>query len=159
MSSRTGFLLGVSADLPFGETLSLRPELHFTNKGAWVETLLGDPAAGPRKRFALPYIQLPLLIQLRPALRGAPLRPHLFGGVSAGLLLGCSLAGQACADIDEVDYRRADVGVVVGGEIGWGRVGVGARYEAGVRAVEASIRGNELHNGALSFTARYLLGG
>lgn len=153
--ARTTFLFGGVGELAFGEMFSLRSELYFSEKGARVETLLGDPRTGPTKLFRVPYIQLPLLAQLRTSL-GDHLRPHLFGGMSVGALLRCELAEEGCDEIEEIGYRSVDLGVLVGGELEWGGVAFGARYEAGIRAVEASVLGNELYNGVLSFTARYI---
>lgn len=153
--ARTTFLIGAVGQISFGETLSLRSELYISDKGARVETLLGDPRTGPTKLFKVPYVQLPLLAQLRTSL-GDRVRPHLFGGVSVGALLGCELEDTDCDDIEEIGHRSVDFGVLVGGEVEWNGVGVGVRYEAGIRAVEASVLGNELYNGVLSFTARYM---
>ena len=158
VTSTSTFMIGVSGEIAVSETFALRPELYYSAKGAKISTLVGDPQFGPIKRFQLPYIQLPVLAQLRTASGRGALRPHLFGGLSVGVLISCSLQGQDCDDIEEVVDRRLDVGVLVGGELEWRGVGVGARYEAGVRAMEASVRGNEIHNGVISFTVRYLPG-
>ena len=152
--ARTTFLIGGVGEIAFGE-VSLRSELYFSEKGAQVETLLGDPRTGPTKLFRVPYVQLPLLVQLQTS-RGGRLQPSLFGGLSVGSLLGCELADEDCDDIEGIGYRTVDFGVLAGAEVEWNRVGLGVRYEAGVRAVEASILGNELYNGVLSFTARYM---
>jgi len=153
--ARTTFLIGGVGEIAFGEMFSLRSELYFSEKGARVETLLGDPRSGPTKLFRVPYVQLPLLAQLRTPL-GGHLRPHLFGGMSVGALLGCELGDEGCDEIEEIGYRSVDLGVMVGGELEWSGIAVGVRYEAGIRAVEASVLGNELYNGVLSFTARYI---
>lgn len=153
--NRTTFLVGVMGDVPLGEIFSIRPELYVSTKGAKVNAALGDYRLGPSKMLMLSYIQMPILAQLRTA-QGGSVRPHLFGGVSAGALLSCELQGQDCDDIAQIDHRAIDIGVVVGGEAEWRGLGIGARYEAGVRAMEASTLGNEIYNGVLSFTARYM---
>lgn len=155
VNPRTKLLIGVTGDLPFGETFSVRPELYISTKGASLNTVLGDYGLGPSKVFSLTYIQMPILAQLRTA-PGGPVRPHLFGGLSVGALLGCELQDNDCDDVEAIGHRTVDVGVVVGAELGWRDVGFGARYEAGVRAMEASMPGSEIHNGVLSFTLRYL---
>ena len=155
VTSRTTFLIGAVAELPVGETFAIRPELYFSAKGAQVNTPAGNPADGPMKAFSLRYIQMPVLAQLQTA-PGGSVRPRLFGGLSVGALLGCKLGSQDCGDIEAIDHRRLDVGVLMGAEVEWQRVGLGARYEAGVRAVEASIPGNEISNGVVSFTIRYM---
>ena len=155
VSARTKLLIGVTGDVPFGETFSLRPELYVSTKGARLNTVLGDYGLGPSKVFGLTYVQMPILAQLRTA-PGDALRPHLFGGLSVGTLLGCELQEEDCGDIEPIGHRTVDVGVVVGGELGWRDLGIGARYEAGVRAMEASMEGSEIYNGVLSFTVRYM---
>lgn len=155
VSARTKLLIGVTGDVPFGETFSLRPELYVSTKGARLNTVLGDYGLGPSKVFSLTYVQMPMLAQLRTAPGGA-LRPHLFGGLSVGALLGCELQDDDCSDIEQIGHRTVDVGVVVGGEVDWRGLGIGARYEAGVRAMEASMEGSEIYNGVLSFTVRYM---
>ena len=153
VGARTKLLLGVTGDLPVGDALSLRPELYVSTKGARLNTVLGDYGLGPSKVFRLTYVQMPILAQLRTA-PGGLFRPHLFGGLSVGALLGCRLQDDDCDDVEPIGHRRIDVGVVVGGEVGWRGLGVGARYEAGVRAMEASLEGSEVYNGVLSFTVR-----
>ena len=156
VSPRTGPLIGFVGDIPVGPRFSVRPELHFSAKGSEVRTEAGDPADGPSKTFGVSYIQMPVLVQLRSASEG-PVRPQLFGGLSAGVLLGCNLGSLDCADVEGIDQSGVDIGVVVGVELELGRIGVGARYEVGVRAVDASVPGNEIYNGVASLTARYTL--
>ena len=155
VSARTKLLFGVTGDVPFGETFSMRPELYVSAKGGRLNTVLGDYGLGPSKVFSLTYVQMPILAQLRTAPGGA-LRPHLFGGLSIGAMLGCELQDDDCDDIEPIGHRKIDFGVVVGGEVDWRGLGLGARYEAGVRAMEASMEGSEIYNGALSFTVRYM---
>lgn len=152
----TAFLVGAVAEIPVNERLAIRPELHFSAKGARVNTPAGDPADGPIKTFGLRYVQIPVLTQLQTSGDSAA-RLRLFGGLSVGALLGCTFGSQDCADIEEIDQRGLDFGAVAGVEVAWQRLGVGARYEAGVRAVEASTTGNEIYNGVVSFTVRYML--
>ena len=156
VSPRTGPMIGVVGDIPVGPRFSVRPEFHFSSKGSEVRTEAGDPADGPSKTFGVSYIQMPVLVQLRSASDG-PVRPRLFGGLSAAVLLGCNLGSLDCAALEGIDQSGVDVGVVVGVELAMGRIGVGARYEVGVRAVDASVPGNEIFNGVASLTARYML--
>lgn len=156
VSPRTSPMIGLVGDIPVGPRFSVRPELHFSAKGSEVRTEAGDPADGSSKTFGVSYIQMPVLVQLGPT-PGGSVRPRLFGGLSVGALLRCSLGSLDCADVEGIDQRGADLGVVVGAELELGRIGVGARYEVGVRAVDASVAGNEIYNGVASFTARYML--
>lgn len=149
---RTAFMVGVMGDFPVGETFSLRPELHFSSKGSAVKTELGEVG---QAAYRLSYLQLPLLGQLRTAPTGS-LRPHLYGGLSVGVLLRCRLAEQSCGDIADFDQNRFEFGLVMGSEIeGWGGA-AGVRYEVGLRPVDATFEaGNAIYNGTLSVTFRY----
>ncbi len=156
VSPRTSAMIGLVGGIPVGPSFSIRPELHFSSKGSEVLTEAGNPADGASKTFGVSYIQMPVLVQLSTAPGGAG-RMRLFGGLSAGVLLGCNLGSLECDDVVGIDQRGVDVGVVAGGEIELGRIGVGARYEVGVRAVDAPAPGNEIYNGVASLTARYML--
>ena len=158
VTRRTTFLVGAVAELSVNERLAIRPELHFSAKGARVSTQAGDPADGPVKVFGLRYIQMPILAQLQTA-GDSSARPRLFGGLSVGALFACTFGSRDCADIEEIDQRGLDFGAVAGVEVTWQRLGLGARYETGVRAVEASTIGNEIYNGVVSFTVRYMFRG
>ena len=149
-------LVGVASTVSLSETLALRQELYLVRKGAQVNTRLGDFDAGPNKEFSLPYLKVPFLVELRTA-PGGLVRPRLFGGISTGFLVNCTLEGQECDQLQEINYRQVDLGVVVGGELEWQRWALGTRYEAGVRAFEVSTPGGELYNGALSITLRFQL--
>ncbi len=148
---RTAYMLGVTGDMSLGETFSFRPEIQYSSKGSVVKTELGE--AG-QAAYRLSYLQMPLLGQLRTA-PGGSLRPHMFAGVSLGVLLRCRLAEQACNDIADFNQNRFEFGLVVGSEIeGWGAA-LGVRYEVGLRPVDATVQGNAIYNGALSITLRY----
>ena len=156
VASRTAYLVGAVGDFPITETFSIRPELYFSTKGAEVRTGLGSGADGPVKTFALSYVQLPFLVQLQPG-SGGSVRPHLFAGVSVGAVLGCRLGTVDCDDIREINQHGMDAGVLMGGELEFGDIAFGMRYETGVRAVDATVPGNEIYNGVLSFTLKYML--
>ena len=150
---RTAYMLGVMGDLPLGATFSFRPEIHYSTKGSAVKTELGQVG---QAAFRLSYLQIPLLGQLRTA-SGGSVRPHMFGGVSVGVLLRCRLAEQACGDIADFNQNRFELGLVMGSEIeGWGGA-AGVRYEVGLRPVDATVEGNAIYNGVLSVTFRYLV--
>lgn len=152
---RTAYMVGVVGDYQLTETFSVRSELYYSSKGSSVKTERGEPGD---LAFRLSYIQLPLLAQLRTA-PGGTFRPHMFLGVSVGALLRCQLAEQACKDIADFNQSRFDLSLVLGTEIETRGGAVGVRYEAGLRAVEATVRGNAIYNGVLSVTMRYRVRG
>lgn len=150
---RAGVVFGAVAELPLAGSFSIRPELHYSAKGARVRTVGSGPAGAD---FKVSYLQLPLLIQVRPT-RGASVFPVLLGGVSLGLPLRCRRGALDCKSIVGFARQSVDAGVVVGVEAGFfGTAAAGVRYEAGFRSVNQSTQA-ELLNGVLSFTVRYAL--
>ena len=147
---RTTFLGGVVGILPLGETLAIRPELHFATKGARARVGRTADAA-----LELAYLELPVLLQVR-ADTGVLLQPHLYGGMSVGVLLGCMREQVDCdADPDFIGHTY-ESSLVVGGEVEAFGAALGVRYEAGLNTVKADLAGLEIVNGVLSFTLRYL---
>lgn len=148
---RAGVVFGAVAELPVVGSFSIRPELHYSAKGARVFTV-GSGLGGAD--FKVSYLQLPLLVQVRPT-RGPSVLPVLLGGVSLGLPLRCRRGALACESIPGFARQSIDAGVVVGVEADFfGTAAAGVRYEAGLRSVNRSPQA-ELLNGVLSFTVRY----
>ena len=150
---RTAFMGGAVAAFPVGETISIRSELYFSSKGSRVRTETG--AVGENV-LEVSYLQVPVLVQLRPPV-AAVVRPHLFGGISLALPVRCTRDDVPCADVEHLDVHSFDAGVLVGGEIEVFGIGIGARYEAGLNSVLTSVPGTEVNHGVLLFTVRYML--
>lgn len=142
---RTTFLAGAVGVMPLGETFSIRSELHFATKGA--RARVGRTADNA---LELAYLELPLLVQVGTG-SGDLLSPHLYGGMSFAVLLGCTREQVDC-DADDFDSS-----LVVGGEVEVFGAGLGVRYEAGLSTVKADLEGLEIVNGVLSVTLRYLV--
>ena len=149
---RTTFLAGVAGVIPLAETFALRSELHYASKGGRARVGRTAHAA-----FELAYLELPLLVQVS-APPGIPLRPHLFGGMSFGALVGCKLEERDCdADPDFIG-QDFDTGLVLGGEIEALGTALGVRYETGLSTVRAGLEGLEIVNGVFSITLSRLFG-
>ncbi len=150
--ARTGFLVGGVGELALNDVFSIRPEVHLSRKGARVLGWLGTRGYG---NFVLSYLQAPVLGQLR-----APVfetvKPLLYGGVSAGFLIGCSLAGRSCGELEGFDGHAAEFSILWGAEIEFAGAAVGVRYEAGVNSVN-TLAQNAVNNAVWSLTARYVL--
>lgn len=151
-TARTGFMVGGVGELGLNDVFSVRPEVHLARKGARVLGWLGTRGYGS---FALSYVQASLLGQLR-----APVAEKaaavLYGGLSAGLLARCSLAGRACGELQDFDGHAAELSIVWGAEIELFDAAVGVRCEAGANSVDAAAR-NAVNNAVWSLTARYVL--
>lgn len=135
---RTGFLAGAYLVKPIAGTLSLRPELLFSQKGAKTSIVEDDVAADVELKLS--YIDVPVLLQLEPTASGN-IRPHVYGGPSFGFKANCKLeasAGDISGSVDcdnDFDLKSFDLGGVVGAGIGFplGGIGatIGARYQHG----------------------------
>ncbi len=148
---QTGFMVGGLVEVPVGENLSVRPELHFATKGSYVRAL---PAELRDQAFFLSYIQIPVLAQLQPG-REMRISPRLFGGVSVAVRWTCKYMNAGCGEFAELMYRSYDAGLVVGAELRAERFGFGVRYEAGLTPLLSAELAPRFTHGALSFTARY----
>ena len=67
----TGFNVGVFTNVSLGNIISFQPELLFSMQGGkqlWYEHLNGGSGivAGPNMKYQLGYVQLPLLIEIKP---------------------------------------------------------------------------------------------
>lgn len=152
-SSRNGLLLGAAAEVPVTSVFSIRPELHFSTKGARVLSWLRTRGY---RQLSLAYVQAPALAQLR-APASTRVRPLLYGGMSAGVLVACSLDGRGCGDIDGFEGRTFDFSIIWGAEIEVLRAAVGVRYEAGLGSVNTQAP-NAVNNSVWTITARYAVG-
>lgn len=146
---RTGLLAGVYLVKPIAGSLSLRPELLFSQKG--VKTTFAEDELQGDVDLKLSYIDVPVLLQLEPSTQGAA-RPHVYAGPSFGFKTNCELeasSGEESGSIDcddGFDLKSFDLGGVIGAGIGFplGGVGatIGARYQHGFSdiAKEASVK-------------------
>ena len=85
---RTGFLAGVYLVKPIAGSLSLRPELLFSQKGAKAKFSEDDVQADVDLKLS--YIDVPVLLQLEPSTTGSA-RPHVYAGPSFGFKSNCKL--------------------------------------------------------------------
>ncbi len=135
---RTGFLAGAYLVKPIAGSLSFRPELLLTQKGA--KTTLVEEDVTADVELKLTYIDVPVLLQFEPGTASA-VRPHVYGGPSFGFKSNCKLeasAGDLSGSLDcdnDFDLKSFDLGGVIGAGIGFplGGIGatVGARYQHG----------------------------
>jgi len=146
---RTTLMFGGVAEVPLGEGFSVRPELQFATKGSRARAMSASAA------LKLSYLQLPVLLQLVTG-RDVLLRPRLYGGVSFGILLGCRREDATCDGDPDLVVHDFDSGLLVGGEVEVSGAGLGLRYEAGLGSVTLPAPGQDIQNGVLTLTVRYL---
>jgi hypothetical protein len=143
-SSRTGFLVGISATRSFGKYFAFGPELTWVQKGVKAQ----DNSHTVNEDIKVSYLELPLLLRVN--LATGSLRPYLLGGPSFAIKTGCKLrlygAGtdttRNCQDVN-ADVESSDFGAMVGAGIGFGRFGVSVRYDMGMKNINKKSVGND----------------
>jgi hypothetical protein len=94
-----------------------------------------------------------------------PVRPYFEVGPALALRLACEFegdfgAGSASADCDDLDaleleedpVKKTDVSAIIGAGLGFGRWGLGVRYDHGLTDLNAAgdvVPGTSLDNGAI----------
>lgn len=178
LAPRLGLVAGAFAELPLTPSLSVRPELLYSQTG-FTQTTDGADLGGSSLTLGteFDYLHVPVLLRYR-----LPLGPNgLVAGVEAGPALSylvrsgiscrSDLAGL-CALFDDPDGESdanvddLDVGLALGATLGAGPFGVGVRYTHGLTNYfdDDEDRGGPLFdiralNRVFSVTARYTLGG
>ncbi|CAH1001833.1 hypothetical protein LEM8419_02741 [Neolewinella maritima] len=157
VTDRTGTVgiasLGMFAEVPLTDYLSLRPGLEYTQRGTSVGLtqdiqLLGIPLpVGARARTTFSYVDVPLLVQLRLPTESA-IQPYALAGPSVGYAVAGKLRTSARAlidfqlsstevDLEAINYERLHVALVGGAGVN-ARLGqttavfLEARYEHGL---------------------------
>lgn len=129
---RTGFDVGVLAQVPLGMVLTFQPEIHYSQKGFEAEqTVLGTVF---EVETTLTYLDIPLLLRM-----GMPLAEgldvDLLVGPYIGVGLSCegSVDGEDAEDCDE--DPATDFGVMAGAGFSWamgaGDLMIDGRYQWG----------------------------
>ncbi len=137
-SSRTGFLVGISATAPLGKRFSFGPELSYVTKGVKAKAVPQNVS----EEVKLAYFEVPLL--LRANFGTGAIRPWLIAGPSIAFKSGCKLRLQTtnpgsdttfnCKDID-ADVASSDISAMVGAGIAFHRLGFSVRYDVGLKNI------------------------
>ncbi|TVQ44189.1 MAG: PorT family protein [Saprospirales bacterium] len=128
-NARFGYHVGLFSQIMFFETFGIQPEILYTTKGSKAKyTGVIDQTV----RFNLSYIDIPVLMVLRP---GEVLELH--AGPYAGLLLSgnTEFSGliEGESDIDRDDFNTLDYGLAGGLALNFGNVQAGLRYNLGLQ--------------------------
>jgi hypothetical protein len=113
VNTRTGFAVGLSLGLPFGQIASLRPEVLYVQKGG---TLANDGT------FKLDELNVPLFLQLSVPI--PVLSPFVLVGPQAEYELSCTRL-----DVDCVDTKTLRWGFAAGAGVYLGGFSVEGRYD------------------------------
>lgn len=132
--NRTGFTLGMYADMPLSPSFSFHPEVLYWQSGAKAEE------SGFTATIKLDYIQVPVLMYFRvPAKGESKMTPMFYAGPSFGIKASAKVKGEvdgASAEASIDNAKSMDVGVCFGGggEIAMGsnKLTIDVRYTLGL---------------------------
>jgi len=136
-STKPGLLVGGFATIPFNETVSLQPEFLFVQRRFDVQN--GTSASG-LYQYRWAAVEIPILARFdfaSTADRGF----YAVVGPAFSFLASASEI-QASTSKETLNYKdqiaAADISVIVGAGIMFGKMGIEARYNAGLREVQSS---------------------
>jgi len=123
LNSLTGFVGGGFVDIPMSPTLSIQPEVFYSQKGAKYEELGTDVS------IKLDYIDIPVLLKFTMA--GESARPYFLFGPSIGFSASSKVSanGQSM-DLDGV--ASTDFGLVFGIGVNFQKFLIEGRYGLGL---------------------------
>ena len=155
--SRTGFAVGGAVEFGMSPTLSIRPEVLYTQKGAKVSE--GDDEF----RFNTSYIEIPVLAKYAFPMQGS-IRPHLLAGPALAFNTGCELELEVSGDTESADCEddgleisSFDYGLMFGAGVDIGAFNLGVRYDLGLSDIPDSDDADG-KNQVLSFMAGFTFG-
>jgi hypothetical protein len=125
-ASRLGFVGGGFINLPLGPTLSLQPELLYSQKGGQING----------NSYQVDYFEVPVLLDI-----------NIIGpvGILAGVAFDANLASQGLTTVN-----RTDVGLVAGVQVFLSKFLVSGRYEIGLTDVDTTTK---IQNGTFTLMA------
>ncbi|MDR1756926.1 MAG: PorT family protein [Culturomica sp.] len=156
--AKTGFHLGVVADLEITGSFYLQPGLYLTTKGAQLEESEGQ--ASYEQKVNLSYLQVPVLASYRFDL-GDDLKLHLNAGPYLAYGVGGKIKeetkwqggseenkydafGTSGEDTEKGGLKRFDAGLSLGAGVSIGKIYAGLNYDLGLsNLAEEKEWGNE----------------
>lgn len=147
---KLGYTVGAFAEFPLSNTLALRPEVLYTQKGGRIDaSFIDDAEVGDdfTSTFTLNYLKVPVLAKYNVS-TSARLRPSLYAGPYVAYSVKRSIAFNLGEGIEEeIDFafdakdffKTLDYGAVFGVDFGYHLARrpatIGARYTLGMANV------------------------
>lgn len=158
-STSAGLLVGGFATIPVGESISLQPEFLFVQRKFDVQS--GTSTSG-LYHYRWSAVEIPILARFGFAAAG---ERGFYAVAGPGFSFLVSAAEvQASSGKETLNYKDevagADVSIIVGAGLMFGKLGVEARYNAGLREVQSSTSRDfdpriSIRNRAFALLVRY----
>ena len=129
-----GFNGGLFLKMPLSSNFAFQPELIYTTKGSELDY---NSFVSGRARFSLSYFELPLL-----AVINLTENINIHGGVYVAALSNVSIKNKSDinlfnfeSELTKSDFEKYDYGLVVGAGFDFDKIGLGVRYDYGLKSV------------------------
>lgn len=166
----TGLNLGLSIPLIHIGSVSIVPEVYYSEKGS----KQFDPTTSTTFEYGLNYIEVPVLAKVSFPLAGA-LRGYVTGGPAFAWNIDCSITATEsgttnnlgeCGEVFhsfDTAMEKADRGVVFGGGLdftvrGLGALNLDARLVRGLARLRTGTTGTDIRNQAFTLMLGYYIG-
>lgn len=125
-SARTGFVLGVNAEVPLGGVFYVQPEVSFVQKGAQLVD-----AQGVKLSAKYNAIEVPVFLKTK---FGEKVSPYLFAGPNIIFNTSRSIEVEVAGQTSSVSFkpRTVDFALDFGGGLEVGAVFANLRYSLGI---------------------------
>ncbi len=150
-SNRTGFIVGVFADLPVAPHFAIQPEALYVMKGASLALdVIGFSGTGTVK---FDYLEIPVLAKVSVPTSSEAV-PYVFAGPTFSFLLRAKATATGFPDTDvKSDFKTTDVGIAFGGGVQFGMFLAELRYTLGLTNIDNTNSGITEKNRALAIMA------
>ena len=137
-----GFNVGLFANMPISSKLAFQPEFNFTTKGS--EVTYSNIFDNGTRKFTLSYLEAPVLIKANLTDNfNLHFGPYFAFLVDSKIKNVSSDGSSTFTDLDEDDFNRFDFGLSGGIGFDFKDIGIGLRYNYGLKTVgkEQEIEG------------------
>lgn len=139
---RRGFHAGIGGRVPIlGRTVALQPELLYSNKGITADFLSGGQ--NQKHEFALNYLDIPVMASVK--VLGLNVHAGVYGSyLLKGKVTTDNDVASSYTALETSDFRPFDFGYTGGVSFNLAGLGVGARYNYGLREVAKTDAAKEV---------------
>ncbi len=158
-SNRLDFMVGGSVIFPMSDMIGIQADLVYSRQGVKIKD------TGIEGTFKVNYITLPVLLRFELSDAKEQMRPAFYVGPYVAFKAGCSAefkAGTVSASGDcesttvNAPVKSTDFGATVGGELGFGSLGVFARYSMGLTSIDdAKTNKQDVKNRVITIGGRW----
>ncbi|MGB0524150.1 MAG: porin family protein [Flammeovirgaceae bacterium] len=132
---RKGFHAGIGGRIPvIGNVFAIQPEVLYSNKGITANYATSGGGQAVRHKFALNYLDIPVMASVK--VLGMNIHAGVYGSyLLKGKVTAEEGANSSYTELRSADFRPFDFGYTGGVSFNLAGLGIGARYNYGLREV------------------------